>query len=223
MPGLTRAVRRAAAGAVPAGVPRFRQVDVTAVDTSAATATVSFDGGTTTLAGVPYLTSYLPAAGDVATLALIPGSRGAATALLVGRTGGYDADLVELKPAGNADTGSSTSVFATWITVGNITVPAWATRARYQVVISGVYAVTASPTGLTLRLTVGGVAATNDTTTTAIDITNQPRGDHGWQGRITGLSTGSQSVVVQSKKGVGSGAMRADTSSQISVSFGWEP
>ena len=219
---IARAVRRAAANAQPAATPRVRLVDVTAVDLAAATATISFDGGTTTVAGVPFLPSYRPGVGDAGLLILIPGTRGAASPLLVGRAGGHDSDLIEFVPGGSTDTGTSTAAFATWITLGNITVPAWATGARYAVTVSGVYVVTASPTGLFLKLTVGGVAANNQTSTTAIDVTNQPRADRAWQGRITGLSTGAQSVVIQYKRGVGTGALRADGSSLITVSFGWE-
>lgn len=83
---LTRAIRRTAVEAQPAQIPRVRLVDVTAVDTSTSTATVSFDGGTTTIPGVPYLSHYLPSAGDVAEMLLVPGSKTASSPLLIGTT-----------------------------------------------------------------------------------------------------------------------------------------
>lgn len=198
-------------------VPRVRIGTVTAV-ASPTSCSLTLPGETTPRSGVPIVTPVVPAVGQLVRVELVA-DHPAVVDVLGGSLSGDT--LVEFKPAGSTDTGSSAS-FATWINLGTVTVPAGFTAARYAVTISGVYAITASPTGLGLRLTVGGVAAVNETTTTAIDITNQPRADRTWQGRVTGLSAGAQSVVVQSKKGVGTGALRADTSSLITVSFGWE-
>jgi hypothetical protein len=176
-------------------------------------------GGDTAAVSAATANGYLPVVGETVAVLVTPG----AVPLVLGGTAVRRAagDLVEFVPAGNTDTGSS-GTFATWITLGNITVPAGFTAARYSVTVSGVYAITASPTGLFLRLTVGGVTAAHQTSTTSIDVTNQPRADRAWQGRITGLSAGSRSVVIQYQKGVGTGALRADTSSLITVAFEWE-
>jgi hypothetical protein len=195
---------------------RRRSATVTAVDLPTGTATITIGADTTAIAGVPALASYRPAAGDVVALDLVAGSP-----VLIGRVGAPDTDMLEFQPAGNTDTGTS-GTFATWINLGNVQVPAWATGARYDVTVSGVYAITASPTGLTLRLAVGGVGATKSVGATAIDSTNSPRTDRTWKGRITGLTAGPQSVIIQYTKGVGTGAFRADTSSLITVDFGWE-
>lgn len=199
-------------------VPRVRIGTVTAVATPTS-CSLTLPGETTARAGVPIACPAAPAVGQLVRVELVADHP--VVVDVIGGSQSHD-DLVEFKPVGSIDTGSSAS-FATWISLGNITVPAGFTAARYAVTISGVYAITASPTGLGLRLTVGGVAAANETSTTAIDTTNQPRADRTWQGRVTGLTAGARAVVIQSKKGVGTGAMRADTSSLITVSFGWEP
>jgi hypothetical protein len=180
--------------------------------------TVTLTGDTSAVSAAT-ANGFAPTVGETVAVLVTPG----AVPLVVGGLTVRRApdDLVEFLPTGSVDTGAS-ATFATWLTLGNITVPTGFTAARYSATVSGVYAITASPTGLTLRVTVGGVAATNVTNTTAIDITNQPRADRAWQGRITGLSAGARSVVIQYKRGIGTGALRADTSSLITVSFGWE-
>lgn len=215
MTKLADEIRRAAQAAVVRTAPRQRLGVVGTVSPL----TVTLGGDTAAVSAVT-ANGYAPLAGETVAVLVTPG----AVPLILGGVAVRRApgDLVEFVPVGSTDTGSSTAAFATWITLGNITVPVGFTTARYAVTISGVYAITASPTGLSLRLTIGGVAADNPTTNTAIDITNQPRADRTWQGRIHGLSAGAQSVVIQYKRGVGTGALRADTSSLITVSFDWE-
>jgi hypothetical protein len=130
-------------------------------------------------------------------------------------------DLVVFRPAGNTDTAAS-GTFATWITVGPVTVPAGFTVARLAVTVAGVYAITSSA-ALVLRVTVGGVAEQFDSAESGYDASLSPRIPRVWQDRVSGLVAGSQSVVVQYKRNTGTGFLRADTASLISVGFGWEP
>jgi hypothetical protein len=53
---------------------RRRSVTVTALDAATTSATVQWPDAATTTAGVPYLSSYLPAVGDIALIDLVAGS-----------------------------------------------------------------------------------------------------------------------------------------------------
>jgi hypothetical protein len=200
-------------------VPRVRIGTVTAV-ASPTSCSLTLPGETTAKTGVPIVTPVVPAVGQLVRVELV-----ADHPVVVDVLGGSQSgdDMVEFKiPSGSTDTGSSTS-YTTWLTLGNVDVPEGITSARYQVNVSGVFAVTASQ-GLVARLTVGGVAATNDRALTAyFVVTTQPRFDYNWAGRITGLTSGARSVVIQTKVGVSTGALRADSSSLITAAFGWEP
>lgn len=131
-------------------------------------------------------------------------------------------DLVVFRPGGNVDTGASAS-FATWLTLGNVVVPAGYTKARLLATVGGAFVSGAAQADITLRVAVGAATETNDSGENAFDTTIQQRIPRVWQDRITGLSAGSQSVVVQYKRVGGTGALRVDVRSLVSVSFEWEP
>lgn len=120
---------------------------------------------------------------------------------------------IAFAPAGNTD--YSTGSFGTWITLGNITVPSWATSVFLVGNISSVYGVTntqqtsvrwkiGSATGIEMRLMGTG---------TATGVTYASSHAEA----ITLSGTGSQSVIIEAKRDSGTGGIRADTSSDFTA------
>jgi len=115
-------------------------------------------------------------------------------------------DYLFFTPAGSTNSPAGP---ATWITLGNLTVPAWAASARIQincVAIAGSAA--AASANLQIKLgTVGGtlqsMPAPNGTTRFTAPIYD----------KLTGITTGSQSLTIQSTNV--SGNLSADTTSHF--------
>ena len=127
-------------------------------------------------------------------------------------------DLVELEPTTNIDTGT-TAGFTTWVTVGSLTVPSWATSARYLVTMAGVVLATSARAGF-IRLSVGGAVGRDH----AIDLDSTTiREDVSWQGRVTGLTPGSADVTVEWSPATGTGTFRLDANSLVAVAVWWTP
>jgi hypothetical protein len=83
---------------------------------------------------------------------------------------------------------------ATWVTMGNVTVPTWATKARISLAMTGLQA-TATTTSANLAVKIGSstgavhLIATPNLTGTRIHA--------GFNDLLTSVPTGSQSVTVQ--------------------------
>lgn len=130
---------------------------------------------------------------------------------------GYKQQLAFV-PAGNTDTVTSSS--GTWITMGNITVPPWATRCAIQINYGGMF-----DTGTTCNVTLTpkiGSAAGNARRLLGPGISSQR-----WHQPVadiitSGLSSGSQSVTVLATFTAGS-AVRADVSSFFTALFDFLP
>lgn len=93
----------------------------------------------------------------------------------------------------NPNAASPASGTATWVTMGNITVPTWATRARVSLAMTGVAAST-SNTGVDVAVKIGSSTGalwrfTADDSTTRHQCTINDL--------LTSVPTGSQSVTVQ--------------------------
>jgi hypothetical protein len=88
---------------------------------------------------------------------------------------------------------------ATWVTMGNVTVPTWATKARVCLSMTGIRANT-NPTGADLAVKIGSSTGT----TKRISLTDTVnRGQAGFNDQLTSVPTGSQSVTVQATFGAG--------------------
>ncbi len=193
---------------------------VTAVDTGTNTISVDLSGGLSPpTASVPVLPGYYPAVNDYVLLHKMgPMLVAAGKASPVVAPASLGGSLIEAIPGASVDTGTSGS-FATWLTLPSVTVPAGATACRFQVLLAGILAVTAGSTFIRTRLVLGGVAHSGQPMRyQSLNI----RFDLGWGGRVTGLSAGSASVIVEYLKGAGTGAFRGDPDSHFSVSFDWE-
>jgi hypothetical protein len=128
-------------------------------------------------------------------------------------------DLLEYVPGSNTDSPAFTGSWTTWLTLGSLTVPAWASKARFMVTVSGWFGITAAETNK-LRLKIGAVA--DDAAPEVSGVVNDRR-TTSWQGKITGLSAGAQSVVIENNKTGGTGMFRADTTTHVAVQVWWEP
>ena len=121
-------------------------------------------------------------------------------------------------PGGNEDTSSSTTV--TWFTMGNVTVPTWATKA---IVILSYVGVSAIATGIncTSVLKIGSVSGTSKR---ILDAATTNRFHWAVVDQLTGLSTGSQSVTVSAAWTAGTANVyRIDTTSHVSAQFIFKP
>jgi hypothetical protein len=121
-------------------------------------------------------------------------------------------------PGGNTDTpGAGT---ATWVTLGNITVPTWATKCNVVYTCNGIYD-TGTTSSVSAVLKIGSVAGGVSKRIGAPGVANQrfhvPIAD-----RLTGLSTGSQSVTISATFTAGS-VIRADATSFFTALFTFQP
>lgn len=118
---------------------------------------------------------------------------------------GQAAQVITFIPVGNSDY-SSGSV-GTWVTMGNATVPSWATKAKIVLTIRAFLAITSTATA-SANVSLGGVAGA----ATLITDTNYAANEHLTTmlvDEITLSGTGSQSLIVQAQRTGGSGALRS--------------
>lgn len=122
-------------------------------------------------------------------------------------------------PGGNLDTpGAGT---ATWMTLGNVTVPAWATRAVVNYAINGAMCPSGADPNVSYQFKIGAVGGA-DRRLLGCAVTSQ----RFYQGRsdlLTGLSSGSQSVTIASTWTSGATVFRVDANSTITASFHFLP
>jgi hypothetical protein len=156
----------------------------------------------------------IPAVGDQATAAWADEVAGD----IISLAGEASPAPLLFTPGGNTDTpGAGT---ATWVTLGNITVPTWATKCNVIYTCNGIYD-TGTTSNVSMVIKVGAVAGGVSKRVTAPGVANQrfqvPIAD-----RLTGLSTGSQSVTISATFTAGS-VIRADTTSFFTALFTFQP
>jgi hypothetical protein len=125
--------------------------------------------------------------------------------------------VTTLTPGANTDatTGSS---FADWLTFPSVTVPSWATKGTFAVMLPSIWSFTADST-YDFRLQLGG---TNGSADHQLRFpSSNDRAFNGWGGQFTGLTSGSKTVKVQASRLSGTGQMRADASSHMTIIFWW--
>jgi len=88
---------------------------------------------------------------------------------------------------------------ATWVTMGNITVPTWATKGRVSLAMTGLTASVAACT-VTLAVKIGTSTGAGKFFATA---QNTQRIEFVLNDQLTSVPTGSQSVTIQATFGVG--------------------
>jgi len=121
-------------------------------------------------------------------------------------------------PGGNTDTpGAGT---ATWVTLGNITVPTWATKCNVIYTCNGIYD-TGTTSNVSAVIKVGSAAGGLSKRIDAPGVANQ-RFHMPITDRVTGLSTGSQSVTISATFSSGS-VVRADATSFFTAQFTFQP
>lgn len=116
-------------------------------------------------------------------------------------------------PGGNTDYSSDT--IGDWISVGNMTIPAWATKARVQVSITGFYTVTGAGT-FQGNLKIGTVNGR------LVDFISSSSGvgeqiSVSWADEISLSGTGVQAVVIRADRESGTNALRADTGTDVTM------
>lgn len=125
--------------------------------------------------------------------------------------------ILTFSPAGNTD--QSTATTATWITLGNVTIPTWATSMVVDYTILGCYDL-GTNNNSTVALRVGTTDGTFKRATPP-GVTNQ-RFTLARHDSLTGFSTGSQSITIRTVHTSGT-ALRADTITTISAHFTFRP
>ena len=118
-------------------------------------------------------------------------------------------------PVAATDTGASTTM-ADWFTLGSVTVPAWATQARYLLSIGGYFWVGSSSNN-EIRLVVSPAIGAEKVELAAIAT----RQNVSLAGTLVGLTAGAKTVRVQYDKIAGAGTMRLDDASHASCLFWW--
>jgi hypothetical protein len=137
---------------------------------------------------------------------------------VISLAGGASPPPLLFTPGGNTDTpGAGT---ATWVTLGNITVPTWATKCNVTYTMNGIFD-TGTTSNVSAVLKIGSVAGGVSKRIDAPGVANQrfhvPITD-----RLTGLSTGSQSVTISATFTAGS-VIRADVTSFFTALFTFQP
>jgi hypothetical protein len=130
---------------------------------------------------------------------------------------------LQYTPGGNNDTPSSVGTSpATWFTMGNITVPTWATKCNVVYAIVGVFAV-ATGISASAVLKVGSVVGALGSKR-ILDGGTTGRFSFAVCEKFTGLSTGSQSVTMSASYTAGTvSSYRVDTVSHITARFDFQP
>lgn len=126
--------------------------------------------------------------------------------------------VVNFNPLANTDLTSST--LTTWLTLGTITVPSWATSALVDIDFVDIFGNSNTSTShLQVFIgTDGGALSIN------YDLTlTTARYAFGWKDTVTLSSTGSQSLTVQGLRNSGTGNLRAGTYSTVSTRIDFLP
>jgi hypothetical protein len=155
----------------------------------------------------------VPAVGDLATAAWAD----EVAQDVVDLAGGGTVSII-FGPGGVLST--PTAGTATWVTVGNITVPTWATKAYATWSLYGVISSATEP-NVSMQLKIGSAgggavrvyghgAAAGRFHTTLNEL-------------ILGLSTGSQSVTISSTWTSGANVFSLDVGSRVSAKFDFQP
>jgi hypothetical protein len=117
-------------------------------------------------------------------------------------------------PGANADTpGSGT---ATWVTLGNVTVPLWATQCFVTYTMNGIFD-TGTTASVTVVMKIGSVSGSVTKRLLSPGVATQ-RFHQPITDVLTGLSTGSQSVTLSAGFGAGT-VVRADATSFFTALF----
>lgn len=123
-------------------------------------------------------------------------------------------------PAGNLDTPAAGT--ATWMTLGNITVPAWATSADVVYAINGLYEITAA-VNVSVVMKIGTVAGAVSKRILTPGYVAGTRTNLPIMDTFTGLTGGVKSVTLSAAWVAGTGKDRVDASSYVTALFAWRP
>lgn len=136
-----------------------------------------------------------------------------------------DEIYAEASPGANTDA-TNTAAWVDWFTIGNITIPSWATKARVQMDVSNFFSITSGQTFYLLRSKIGtdlpahsGVAGFKGKTDIALGL----RDHFAFHDTITLTATGAQSLKVMANRQGGTGQWRADTSAIFSAKIQFLP
>jgi hypothetical protein len=119
-------------------------------------------------------------------------------------------------PGSNTDTAAGTN---TWLTLGSITVPTWASSCNVAYCLNGIYD-TGTTGNVTAVIKVGSTAGGVTKRLLGPGVANQ-RFHHPIYDRLSGISTGSQSVTIQTVQTTGT--YRADGTSFVTAQFTFQP
>jgi hypothetical protein len=122
-------------------------------------------------------------------------------------------EYLSYAPGGNVDATTS-GTMTTWVTLGNLTVPSWATTVVLSAAANGFYDVTAAQNIYNMRYRVNAV---NGPTIEIRGLGINARMSVCYIAEYTPGGTGSVSVDVQMARTSGTGALRAGTSSDFQV------
>jgi hypothetical protein len=125
-------------------------------------------------------------------------------------------DLLYTQSGGNIDTAAGTN---TWLTLGNVTVPAWATNVSVDYTLNGIYD-TGTTGSVTAVVKVGTAAGGVSRRILGPGVANQ-RFHVPVRDRVTGLSSGSQSVTINTTQSAGT--YRFDTTAFATATFTFLP
>lgn len=137
------------------------------------------------------------------------------TALGVLASAPMSMSLLKFTPGGNVDT-TVTVTPTTWVTLGNVTVPAAATACIIGYSCGGIFDV-GTTSNVTLTPKIGSISGTAYRPLTA---GGGGRLYHVQFDQLTGLSTGSQSVTFLATWTSGT-AIRCDTQTRFTMAFLW--
>lgn len=118
---------------------------------------------------------------------------------------------------GATDDATTSSSFTTWLSTAAITIPTWASSAVLTVFISNVYAITAVPITYGLSATIGALAYESSDYGAITLTTINSRESVAYVLDVSGFSKGSQVINIGARRTSGTGQMRADTVSKITV------
>lgn len=130
--------------------------------------------------------------------------------------------VVNFIPAGNTDTpGSPSTTPTTWVSLGNVAVPSWATAAVVVMSINGFFEVAAGGDIVNIRIGIGGTLS--PTQPRLVGPASASRSSFSWADSVASPPTGTQPLIVQATRASGTSVYRVDGSCLISAQVAFTP
>lgn len=137
------------------------------------------------------------------------------------------AAIVELQAAGphhlrylpGGDIDAPAGAAATWLTLGSVTVPTWATTATVDIHLNNFIATTTGEPRYLLRGIIAGGTNGTDDVNFSLDPSTTQTHYVSWTSKVTALASGARDVTIYGSRAAGTGLARANTGTLVTATI----